>query len=347
MKSLLHPAATPPTPSLLHLTPSAALPGGTIHVHGTHLGPIGPILPYASIADVRAATSLARPTEAVIRVPDGATSGDLIVFQGFRASNALPVRIATPIAENLHPVANPAVDPLGNIYTTVSGTRGQQVPVSIFRVLPDFQVVPFVREILNSTGLAFDPDGNLFVSSRADGAVYRVSPTGAITTFAEGLGLATGLAFDTDGNLYVGDRSGTIFKVSPTGQIFVYSTLEPSMAAYHLAFSGDGVLYVTGPTTSSNQIIHAIDRDGTARVFFSGLGRAQGLAFDTADNLYVAASLRGERGIVRITPEGRSSLIVAGNNLVGLAFLEDGFAALTTRDALFHIELGIEGRKLV
>ncbi len=71
------------------------------------------------------------------------------------------------------------------------------------------------------------------------------------------------------------------------------------------------------------------------------------MAFDVDGNLYVAASLHGQTGIVRITPAGQASLIIAGANLVGLAFLDDGCAALATRDALYHIALDIEGRRLI
>ena len=93
--------------------------------------------------------------------------------------------------------------------------------------------------------------------------------------------------------------------------------------------------------------MHAIDRDGRATVFYQGLGRAQGMAFDVDGNLFVAASLHGRRGIVRITPKREASLVVSGNDLVGLAFLEDGCAVLATREALFHVDLGIEGRVLI
>jgi hypothetical protein len=119
------------------------------------------------------------------------------------------------------------------------------------------------------------------------------------------------------------------------------------MAAYHLAFNGSGTLFVSGPTTSSNQAIHAIQSDGATSIFYQGLGRAQGMAFDVDDNLYIAASLHGQRGIIRITPEKQATLAVSGQNLVGLAFLEDGCAALATRDALYHIDLGIKGRSLI
>ena len=90
------------------------------------------------------------------------------------------------------------------------------------------------------TAIAFDREGQMYVSSRYDGAVYRVAPNGTMSAYAEGMGVATGMAFDREQNLYVGDRSGTIFKISRDRQIFVFATLEPSVSAYHLAFSPNG-----------------------------------------------------------------------------------------------------------
>ena len=135
---------------------------------------------------------------------------------------------------------------------------------------------PFVSGIMNATGVATDDEGNVYVSSRHEGTVYRVTPAGAASVYAEGMGIATGITFDGEGNLYVGDRSGTIFKIAPDRQIFVFATLEPSVAAYHLAFGIDGTLFVSGPTTSSFDNVYAIDRDGETTVFYRGLGRPQG-----------------------------------------------------------------------
>ena len=137
------------------------------------------------------------------------------------------------------------------MYVTFSGQRGQKVPVSLYKVTANQAIKPFITEMMNPTGLAIDREGFLYVSSRNDGAIHRVSPEGRSMQWVEGMGIATGLAFDKAGNLYVGDRSGTIFKIGPDREIFVFATLEPSMAAYHLAFSTAGELYVTGPTTSS------------------------------------------------------------------------------------------------
>lgn len=335
-------------PRLDALVPDAAMPGGEVHVLGVELGARGGRLPTVTIGDIEARVTMSRPERMVVKVPEGAIPGELVVGCEDHTSNGKFLRVAVPMAENLHPVSNPAVDGAGRVYATVSGGRGQEVPVAIFAIDRDFQVRPFVRELLNATGLAIGPDGYLYVSSRAEGTVYRVSPEGAMAVYAEGMGIATGIAFDRDGNLFVGDRSGTIFKLTPRAaggdpEIFVFATLEPSMAAYHLAFNGAGMLFVTGPTTSSNQAIYAVDRDGATSVFYRGLGRAQGMAFDVHDNLYVAASLHGERGIVRITPGGEASVVLAGSNLVGLAFLEEGCAALATRDALYHVEMGVQG----
>src|SRR5260370_9163501 len=150
---------------------------------------------------------------------------------------------------------------------------------------------------MNPTGLALDREGYLYVACRNDGTVHRVTPDGRAQVWCEGMGTATGLAFDTIGNFFVGDRSCTIFKISPTREIFVFATLEPSVAAYHLAFSPTGELFVTGPTTSSFDRVFRINQKGELSTFFRGLGRPQGLAFDRMGTLSFTAASTGPRGI--------------------------------------------------
>jgi sugar lactone lactonase YvrE len=214
------------------------------------------------------------------------------------------------------------------------------------RVSPDGRGTPFVTSILNATGLAFSPGGDLFVTSRAEGNVYRIDDAGEPSLYAEGMGVATGAAFDAQGNLFVGDRSGTIFKINPERQIFVYATLEPSVSAYHMAVDAAGTLYVTGPTLSSNDAIWAIDTHGDARPWYRGLGRPQGLALSKEGDIYLAACLHGRRGIVRVTPQGTATLALAGPNLVGLAFSPLGTAILATSEAVYDVDLGVEGLNL-
>ena len=231
-------------PVLKIIRPTAVLPHGELELNGSGLGPGL----TAEIGGVPALVTLARPTRATVRVPEGVLSGDLTLTQDGQPSATIHLQVAVPMAENLHPVGNPAVDARGTVYTTLSGSRGQATPVSVFKIAPapagmTHELRPFVRDVMNATGLAFSPAGELFVSSRAEGIVYRVDATGNAKPFAEGLGIATGIAFDQAGDLYVGDRNGTIFKIGvtdgPDGPLasttFVFATLEPSISAYHLA----------------------------------------------------------------------------------------------------------------
>jgi sugar lactone lactonase YvrE len=339
-------APIPNSPKIETALPEAALPGAEIEIRGSHLGAISSRLPVAVVDGVIAPILLSRADRMLVRIPDDVQSGKFEIRQNGRSSNAIQLKIARLVQENLHPVTNPAVDAQGNIYVSFSGPRGQQTPVSIFRIPPSGEAQPFVSGLMNATGLALDAEGYLYVSSRYDGTVHRVSSEGAISIYAEGMGIATGIAFDSQKNLYVGDRSGTIFKIAQDRQIFVFATLEPSIAAYHLAFGLDGTLFVAAPTTSSYDSVYAIDRTGVVRVYYRGLGRPQGLAVDVAGNLHISASLQGRRGIVEITPAGKASLILAGSGIVGLAFVPGGNAIVATNSAVYDVALGVEGVRL-
>jgi sugar lactone lactonase YvrE len=283
----------------------------------------------------------------VVRVPEGVSSGDVTVDTGAAVSAPASVAVGVTVADNLHPVANPALDSAGNTFTTFSGSRGQKVPVSVFKIDRQQVVRPFLNDLVNPTGLAFDRGGFLYVSSRMEGTIYKVSPDGQREIYAEGMGVATGIAFDGDENLYVGDRTGTVFKISRDRQIFVFATIEPSMAAYHLAFGPDGNLYLTGPTISSFDHVFRITPAGEVTSFYRGLGRPQGLAFDVEGNLYVAASLAGQRGIVRITPGAKVERVVSGYGIVGLAFTRQQSIMVATNSSLIQLPVGIEGKPLI
>jgi sugar lactone lactonase YvrE len=259
-------------------------------------------------------------------------------------SEGVPFIVGQKLAENLHPVSNPAYDrDNGAVYTTLSGTRGQKVPVSVYKITPDGESEPFLTDIVNPTGLAFSPGGEMYITSRYDGTVHRVTPFKEAEEFARNLGIATGIAFDAEGRMFVGDRSGTIYLVNEIGEGTSFATLEPSMAAYHLAFGPDAHLYVTGPTLSSFDSVIRISPEGEVSRFFSGLGRPQGLAFDRDGNLYVAASRRGHRGIIKVTPDAEAEMAVAGVGIVGLCFDDQGNMMVATNREIFRVHLGIEG----
>lgn len=334
-------------PYIEAVSPASALPGGEIRISGHGLRSGEMRRPTVLFGDQEGSIVVSSEDFVVARVPFSASSDSVVVSTNGNTSNSHQVQVANTIADNVHPVTNPAVDSEGNIFVTFSGSRGQKVPISIYKLDENYNMKPFVTEMMNPTAIAFDREGQMYVSSRHDGIVYRVAPNGTMSAYAEGMGIATGIAFDKDENLYVGDRGGTIFKIARDRQIFVFATIEPSVSAYHLAFDREGNLFVTGPTISSFDQVYKIDVHGSVSTFYRGLGRPQGLAFDANGNLYVAASLAGQRGIVKITPDAKASLEVAGSGLVGLAFAPEKSAVLATTGALHHLAWNIEGQSLI
>jgi hypothetical protein len=334
-------------PHIEAIAPECALPGGEVRIVGKGLRPPELKRPSVLFGELEGSVLISSDEFVVARVPEGAASGPVVVGANGTLSNPQPVKVAIPVADNLHPVTNPAIDREGNLYVTFSGSRGQKVPVSIFKIDINYNVKPFLSDMMNATAIAFDREGQMYVSSRHDEAVYKVAPNGTMSSYAQGMGVATGIAFDKDENLYVGDRSGTIFKIARDRQIFVFATLEPSVSAYHLAFGPEGNMFVTGPSTSSFDNVYKVDPHGTVSVFYRGVGRPQGLALDVDGNVYVAASLAGKRGIVKITPEGKANLVVSGHGLVGLAFAPGKSAVLATNSAVYHLSCNIQGRPLL
>ena len=335
--------------TIKNVVPKAALPGGEVVIEYSGRELAGTSQPEVRFGDFSAQVTMASSEQIIAKVPESSAelgTSELIVATNGDTSRPFPYEIGRKLASNLHPVANPAIDGEGNIYATYSGRRGQKTPVSIYKVTPKGAVTSFVTDIMNATGLTYSLTGELFVSSRFEGNVYRVDRSGHTETFIEGMGIATGIAFDHDGNLYVGDRSGSIFKISASKEIFVFATLEPSIAAYHLAFGFDDYLYVTGPTTSSFDSIYRISPSGEVARFFTGLGRPQGLAFDIEGHLYSVASYRGRRGIFRFRDPKKPELVVAGLSLVGLAFDLQQNLMVVDSSSLYRVRLGIMGKPL-
>lgn len=331
--------------TLLSVRPHAGIEGGRFMIACRDLDIGGFARMRLKIGGVAARLEFARQDLLIAKIPQGATTGVITLEVNGSQSNSLSCEVGARIAQNLHPVANPLLDEAGNLYVTLSGSRGQKVPVSVYKISPRGILTPFVRDIVNPTGMALGPDGEVYISSRFDGQVYRVSADGTATVFARNLGVATGIAFDRQGYLYVGDREGTVYRVNREGVATVFATLAPSVAAFHLAFDAHGDLYVTNPSMSGYDAIHRITPDGEVQTGFSDLGRPQGLTFDAQNNLYVVAYYRGEAGVWRLTPQGDATHVVSGTNLVGLALDPRGHMIVVSTSAVYRLRLeGLEAR---
>lgn len=322
----------------MRVRPAAACAGGRVEVLGGGFDVVAG-LPEVRLGDVPARLASARPSRLVVIVPADAPGGDVPVVVSGRSESAPILRVGALVAEGLHQVDNPVFDAAGRLYVTYSGTRGQQVPVSIFRLDPSGARESFVTGLVNPTAMAFGPDGQLYVSSRFEGVVYRVDDQGHYEPVVSDVGVACGLAFGPDGTLFVGDRSGTIFRVLPSGQATMMATLPPSMAAFHLAMGPDGRLYVTAPTLTSRDRLYRVHMDGRVETLWVGFGRPQGLAFGPDGALYIAEAISGSSGIYRFRPDAPAEpeLLVAGAGLVGLAFDSAGSLVVASNDSAWRI----------
>ncbi len=250
------------------------------------------------------------------------------------------MHVGRVVAEDLHQVDSPAFDAQGRLHVTYSGTRGQQVPVSVFRIDRDGGRESLVTGLVNPTAMAFGPDGRLYVSSRFEGVVYRVDDTGHYETAVSEVGVACGLAFTPEGALLVGDRSGTIFRVLPNGRAAMVASLPPSVAAFHLAMGPDGHLYVTAPTLTARDNVYRVSLDGNVEVAWSGFGRPQGLAFGPDGALYIVEALSGASGLYRVELESTAppQLVLSGAGLVGVAFDPLGGLVVASNDTAWRLE---------
>ncbi len=333
---------------ILNIDPPFAIAGGEIVVDCTGFDTSDPSQCSVLIGDSPAQIVALGPRRVLAQVPE-TKGGRVEVKLTSRGNTSEPAHLTVgrKLAGDLHPVSNPAYDPdEGALFVTRSGSRGEELPVTLFRIDLSGDVSEYSGDIPNPTGIAFGHDGQMFVTSRLEGVVYKLNPFKEAVVFARNLGVATGIAFDRRGLMYIGDRTGTIFKVNGIGEERAWTQIEPSVSAFHLAFGPDDSLYIAGPTVTSFDSIWRINPEGEVDVFFKGLGRPQGLAFDKDGNLYVAAALRGRRGIVRITPRGEANVIVAGNNLVGLAFSSAGEMAVVSIDSVYSLPAQIKGTLL-
>ena len=318
--------------------PHHSVPGGRVDIAGR-----GFTVDHAErlrvfFGDEQAHVYRVSSTRLGVRVPDGA--GDEVrVSLNDRETEPYSVTVGRFFAEELHIVSNPVYDPQGNLYSTVSGRRGEEIDHPIYRLTDEGVPEPMGDGIVNPTGLAWGPDDTLYVSSREDGCVYRMDDEDKFHVLARKLGCATGIGFSPMGDLIIGDRDGTLYRVDgDDGEVSVFSRLRPSISAYHLAFNSLGSLFVSGPTLSSRDQIVEFRPDGAPCRVHSGFGRPQGIAFDAQDRCFVAEGLVGDAGIFLFTPSG-ARRIISGPPLVGVAIHPGGTMAVATSECIYEFDM--------
>jgi hypothetical protein len=85
--------------------------------------------------------------------------------------------------------------------------------------------------------------------------------------------------------------------------------------------------------------------DGEVQVFHDGFGRPQGLAFDEQGNLYVVDAVAGWSGVYRLRLDGAGppEQVIAGGDLIGLAFDPRGGLVLVSQDTAYRLQVNVRG----
>jgi sugar lactone lactonase YvrE len=162
----------------------------------------------------------------------------------FKIIEITPAGVQSDFATGIT-AAGIAFDPAGNLFVINTASTG-----SILKYTPSGTMTTFVANLGDGgpIGLAFDSNGNLYVSKSGNnmpgnGSIVKVAPNGTMSPFAAGLSQPFGMVVDGANNLYVADLgSGSIFRFTPGGTKTTFASGLSSPRS--LAFDSNGVLYV-------------------------------------------------------------------------------------------------------
>ena len=250
------------------------------------------------------------------------------------------------------------VDQQGNIYS------GMAALGEIRRIAPDGDVTTVAHLDVGQgllLGLISDSSGNIYAALASQDAathgVWIIRPDGSARRYAalDPSGVPNGLTFDRGGNLYVSDASlGVVWRIPPGGGSAELWAKDPLFAPDPMNGFGVGVngLAFKGAwlyAANTDQALIArvrLNPDGPAgrtALFARGddLRSADGIAFDTDGNLYVACSAGADK-LVRVAPDAtRTVLATAADGLDYSASLVFGSRPLG-RTNLFISNVGVD-----
>ena len=180
----------------------------------------------------------------------------------------------------------------------------------------------------DSSGIAFNPQGDLFVAVGPFSEVVRIGAAdlnpakpGTAQTFATGTAGANGIVFDRQGNLFVASgASGIVYRVGANGgaaqplvQIDRHSRTLPdgkaqqAIVANGLEIDAKGALHIADTARGAiwKVTIGADGKGGKPTLLAQSplLEGADGLAFDRSGNLWVTANERN--ALVTVTADGQ------------------------------------------
>jgi gluconolactonase len=202
----------------------------------------------------------------------------------------------------------PAFDRDGNLFVVNVDTG------DISEISPEGRVKTFVNTGGTPNGAKFHTNGDLYIADRKKGIV-AVSPTGEMRVIVDHyqgqrFNGPNDLIFDSSGNLYFTDPHGSSAE-NPHGRLYCVSSCgEMTCLASGLAFPNGLALsldekYLFVADTRKNRILRYVLDPPVRSYLFSQLSGGwgpDGIALDTAENLYVAQY--GGGVVIVLNPKG-------------------------------------------
>ncbi len=334
-------------PRIDRILPGAAIPGGDVTIYGSGFVPRPNTRPLVRFGETEASLLISAQNHLIARVPDGAAGGIVSVETSRAKSQPFAFHLGVQIADNLHPVANPAVDVEGNIYVTYSGQRGQQVAVSLYKITANYTVKPFVTELMNPTGLALDREGYLYVSCRNDGTIHRVTPDGRSQLWVEGMGTATGIAFDTDRQPVRRRPQRHDFQDQPQPGDFRFCDARAFRRGVPSGVQPDGRTVCDRPNDVELRPCVSHQSEGRDQHFFSRTGQAAGTRVRPQEEISTSPHRTPDAAAsCESLPMARPSKCSAAAASWASLSLPGNRAILATSGALFSLDWDVEGLPL-
>jgi gluconolactonase len=166
-------------------------------------------------------------------------------------------------------------------------------------------LTPFVTGLDSPEGPVFDPDGNLFFVNWLSSSIYRATPQGEVTEYFNTGGIPAGLAFHPDGTLYVADEGDDIHGLLRIGPDMTATILvnefegQPLNGANDLVIDRDGSVYFSDPWRSSleNPVggFYRFHDDGRLEQLDFGLAFPNGVAMTPDRSAIILAETQRNR----------------------------------------------------
>lgn len=166
-------------------------------------------------------------------------------------------------------------------------------------------------------GPAFDREGNLWFVNWESSSIVKMTPDGRPNEFYNTGGIPAGLAFHPDGSLYIADEGEQlhgVLRLTMDGKAEIVANEyegRPLNGANDLVFDRNGVLYFSDPWGSSDQNpiggFYRLFPDGRVEQIDSGLAFPNGVALNAdATAVYLAETYQNR--ILRYAINGDGSL---------------------------------------